>query len=152
MCTSYQPLRTSLKRQVTILLYFIIVLELLAEQTAVNYYGKRRITPPSGKMLIMHSSRLSENAMNSICENAVYMKVCIIITNSNYKSLRCPNLQEIEPCRPGNGICFVDFSQKKRKMEVTCQSSKTLMTLPRTFKSIILNILNIYLSYGRGES
>ncbi|KAL6744019.1 hypothetical protein Aduo_016998 [Ancylostoma duodenale] len=74
--------------------------ELLTLEDSRAYWGKRRIEPPPGKMLILHSSRLPEHVMNKICENAVYMKVCIIITNSNYKSFRCPNLQELDPCRP----------------------------------------------------
>ncbi|KAK6011769.1 hypothetical protein OSTOST_23134 [Ostertagia ostertagi] len=61
--------------------------------------GDHHIT--NGITAIIESSRVSEEQMNRFCSNAVYMEVCIVITESSYRSLRCPRLQELRPCQPG---------------------------------------------------
>lgn len=63
--------------------------------------GKRIIRPASGFMLQLSSPRTTEAQFNAICSKAVFMEICIIITNTAYKSLRCPYLKELHPCQPG---------------------------------------------------
>ncbi|VDL87778.1 unnamed protein product, partial [Nippostrongylus brasiliensis] len=62
--------------------------------------GKQIIEPKKGYYLTLNSSKVSEDDMNRLCRNAVRMEICIIIEHSKYKSLRCPNLKELKPCRP----------------------------------------------------
>ncbi|VDL84566.1 unnamed protein product [Nippostrongylus brasiliensis] len=76
--------------------------------------GKQIIEPKKGYYLTVNSSKVSEDDMNRLCRNAVRMEICITIENSKYKSLRCPNLKELKPCRPGRPALAIkdnlDFS------------------------------------------
>ncbi|KHJ93411.1 hypothetical protein OESDEN_06683 [Oesophagostomum dentatum] len=56
---------------------------------------------PEGAVIIIDSRQVSEVEMNAFCSKAVYMEVCIVIRNSNYRSLSCPHLKQVKPCKPG---------------------------------------------------
>ncbi|KAK6041515.1 hypothetical protein COOONC_20980 [Cooperia oncophora] len=64
--------------------------------------GKRIIRPAKGFMLVLKSSETSEDAMNALCSKAIFMQICLDIYESNFKTLRCPHLKQIVPCRPGD--------------------------------------------------
>ncbi|EPB73669.1 hypothetical protein ANCCEY_07250 [Ancylostoma ceylanicum] len=65
-----------------------------------QWFGNVRIEPQEGSMLVFDSSAISERDMNKIFENVVYMKACLIISNSDYTNFRAPNLRHIESCAP----------------------------------------------------
>uniref|UniRef100_A0A8L8Q309 Calponin-homology (CH) domain-containing protein n=1 Tax=Heligmosomoides polygyrus TaxID=6339 RepID=A0A8L8Q309_HELPZ len=63
--------------------------------------GKRIIRPAKGFMLWLKSQTTTEAQINALCAKAVFMEICIDITNSNFKQLNCPYLKELVPCKPG---------------------------------------------------
>lgn len=63
--------------------------------------GKEIIRPPHGYEIVLDSATVSEEQLNALCSNAVYMEVCITISQSRFKSLVCPRLQHLISCRPG---------------------------------------------------
>ncbi|KHJ93410.1 hypothetical protein OESDEN_06682 [Oesophagostomum dentatum] len=63
--------------------------------------GKSVIKPLKGYVLVVSSKYVSEREMNALCAQAVSMQICIVITESKFKSLRCPHLKELRPCKPG---------------------------------------------------
>ncbi|KAK6741889.1 hypothetical protein RB195_009638 [Necator americanus] len=63
--------------------------------------GKSKIKPLSGYLLIVSSDEVRESEMNSLCSKAKSMQICITISNSHFKSLRCPYLKELKPCEEG---------------------------------------------------
>ncbi|VDO42832.1 unnamed protein product [Haemonchus placei] len=71
------------------------------QQLVTACAGKRIIRPSEGHMLVFNSPTISEAEMNALCSKAIYMEVCIDITNSRYVALRCPHLKELLPCQPG---------------------------------------------------
>ncbi|VDM67052.1 unnamed protein product, partial [Strongylus vulgaris] len=54
-----------------------------------------------GIQMVIDAREVSEMEMNAFCSNAVYMEVCIVMTMTNYRSLRCPHLKYIKSCKPG---------------------------------------------------
>ncbi|VDM67811.1 unnamed protein product [Strongylus vulgaris] len=52
-------------------------------------------------MLVISSEKVTEKEMNALCSKAVYMEICIEITRSSFKELRCPHLRELRPCQLG---------------------------------------------------
>ncbi|EYC17176.1 hypothetical protein Y032_0031g2313 [Ancylostoma ceylanicum] len=72
-----------------------------AEEMVATFAGKAIVKPANGYMLVMTSDAVSEAEMNAVCSKAVYMEICIIIRNSNFRSLKCPHLRELRSCRPG---------------------------------------------------
>ncbi|KAK6031162.1 hypothetical protein OSTOST_02689, partial [Ostertagia ostertagi] len=63
--------------------------------------GAEYIAPREGFYLTVSSSKVTQEQMNALCANAVYMEICISIVDSDYTALRCPRLKEIRPCLPG---------------------------------------------------
>ncbi|KAK6741902.1 hypothetical protein RB195_009648 [Necator americanus] len=63
--------------------------------------GKKIIKPAEGFFLTLSSQFVTEAEMNALCSKATHMQICITIIDSNFKSLRCPYLKELKPCRPG---------------------------------------------------
>ncbi|KAK6010018.1 hypothetical protein OSTOST_25018 [Ostertagia ostertagi] len=71
--------------------------------------GKKIIRPAQGYIIKLYSSSTTEQEMNALCSQAVFMEICIDITNSQYRTLRCPYLKELRPCLPGGtAIRIVD--------------------------------------------
>ncbi|KAK6031161.1 hypothetical protein OSTOST_02688 [Ostertagia ostertagi] len=71
--------------------------------------GKRIIRPAPGYILELSSASTTEQQMNALCSNAVFMEICIDITRSQYKSFRCPHLKQLRSCMPGRpAIRIVD--------------------------------------------
>lgn len=66
-----------------------------------QWFGSVRIEPQPGSTLVFESSAIPEREMNQIFENVVYMKACLIISNSDYTTFRAPNLRNIDSCAPG---------------------------------------------------
>ncbi|ETN80119.1 hypothetical protein NECAME_09391 [Necator americanus] len=52
-------------------------------------------------MLVLKSKETTEEEFNALCSKAIYMEICIEITNSQFKRLRCPFLRELVPCQKG---------------------------------------------------
>ncbi|WKX99882.1 hypothetical protein Q1695_014619 [Nippostrongylus brasiliensis] len=92
--------------------------------------GKQIIEPKKGYYLTVNSSKVSEDDMNRLCSNAVRMEICITIENSKYKSLRCPNLKELKPCRPGRPAISVktnlDFSNLELNEDLKIPENTTV--------------------------
>lgn len=63
--------------------------------------GKEVIRPRDDYFVTIDSSEVTEDEMNRFCSAAVVMQVCIVISQSSYKKLRCPHLRELIPCKPG---------------------------------------------------
>ncbi|EPB75865.1 hypothetical protein ANCCEY_05025 [Ancylostoma ceylanicum] len=63
--------------------------------------GKTIIKPAPGWILVLSSTQTTEEEMNALCSKAIYMEICLEITNSQFKQLRCPHLKELRPCQPG---------------------------------------------------
>ncbi|KAK6060865.1 hypothetical protein COOONC_01473, partial [Cooperia oncophora] len=63
--------------------------------------GAEVIKPQKGFYLTVSSEEVTEEEMNKLCFNAVYMEICIEIKRSNFKRLRCPRLKILRSCRPG---------------------------------------------------
>ncbi|RCN32100.1 hypothetical protein ANCCAN_22104 [Ancylostoma caninum] len=59
---------------------------------------------PEGVVVVIDSNQVSELEFNAFCSKAVYMEVCIRISDSNWRSIRCPHLKEIRPCAPGRPV------------------------------------------------
>ncbi|VDM70136.1 unnamed protein product [Strongylus vulgaris] len=70
------------------------------KQLAIACAGKTVIRPATGFYLTISSQYVTEEEMNLMCSKAVYMEICILITDSRYKRLRCPHLKELKPCLP----------------------------------------------------
>ncbi|VDM69708.1 unnamed protein product [Strongylus vulgaris] len=64
----------------------------------------KEVIVPRREMIIIDSSKVSEEEMNAFCSNAVYMEVCITVTMTDYRSLRCPRLRYMKSCRPGTPV------------------------------------------------
>ncbi|KIH61582.1 hypothetical protein ANCDUO_08142 [Ancylostoma duodenale] len=64
--------------------------------------GRRIIRPATGYFIEIDSGVATPDQINKICAEAVYMEICIRITHSDIQSLRCPNLQVLKSCKPGN--------------------------------------------------
>ncbi|PIO74398.1 hypothetical protein TELCIR_03595 [Teladorsagia circumcincta] len=62
--------------------------------------GKRIIKPAEGYMLVLDSKTSSEAQINALCSRAVYMEICINISNSQFQQIRCPYLRYLVPCMP----------------------------------------------------
>ncbi|VDL84638.1 unnamed protein product, partial [Nippostrongylus brasiliensis] len=62
--------------------------------------GKEMIKPANNYFVVIDATEISEKEMNAMCANAVYLEACIVISATNYKSLRCPHLKEVRPCKP----------------------------------------------------
>ncbi|VDO73422.1 unnamed protein product [Heligmosomoides polygyrus] len=63
--------------------------------------GKEIITQRDNYYVVVNASLLTEVELNNFCSKAVKMKICIVISRTRLKALRCPNLQELTPCAPG---------------------------------------------------
>ncbi|RCN29165.1 hypothetical protein ANCCAN_25082 [Ancylostoma caninum] len=72
--------------------------------------GHEVIRPPPGVLIIITSDMVTEDELNRMCARAVFMEVCIEIKNSKFKSLRCPNLKELKPCRPGRPALRIEYN------------------------------------------
>ncbi|KIH65649.1 hypothetical protein ANCDUO_04026 [Ancylostoma duodenale] len=70
------------------------------KELVVACAGKRYIKPAKGVIVVVKSSDATEDEINRMCSNAEYMEICIEITNSQFRSLRCPKLKELRPCMP----------------------------------------------------
>ncbi|ETN80116.1 hypothetical protein NECAME_09388 [Necator americanus] len=64
----------------------------------------RDFIKPEGGPVYIRSSEVSEALFNAFCSKAVYMEVCIEISESYYRSIRCPHLREVRPCEPGKQV------------------------------------------------
>ncbi|KAK6051129.1 hypothetical protein COOONC_11363 [Cooperia oncophora] len=64
--------------------------------------GYEVIIPKPGTRVVIHSWTLTEKEINKFCSNAVYMEVCMSITQSSYRSLRCPRLKSLRSCQRGS--------------------------------------------------
>uniref|UniRef100_A0A7I4YFS8 Receptor L-domain domain-containing protein n=2 Tax=Haemonchus contortus TaxID=6289 RepID=A0A7I4YFS8_HAECO len=74
--------------------------------------GQQIIKQPQGFEVTIQSTEVTEEEMNSFCSQAIFIEACIVITNSQYQSLRCPYLQEVRPCKLGQpAITIVDNAQ-----------------------------------------
>ncbi|KAK6031163.1 hypothetical protein OSTOST_02690 [Ostertagia ostertagi] len=69
------------------------------EELVTTCAGKKVIKPAQGFFLTLSSENISEEQMNAFCSEAVYMEICITISNSNYRSLHCPHLRHMRSCR-----------------------------------------------------
>lgn len=65
------------------------------------------IKPAPGQMLLFDSSVVTEQQMNAICANAIYIEACITIKKSSFKRLICPKLQYLKSCQEGDCVEFV---------------------------------------------
>lgn len=63
--------------------------------------GKEIIRPATGFTIMIDSRLATEQQINDLCANAVYMEICLKITKSNFKALRCPHLRVLKSCKPG---------------------------------------------------
>ncbi|KHJ82728.1 hypothetical protein OESDEN_17577 [Oesophagostomum dentatum] len=66
--------------------------------------NKRIIRAGFGRKIELYATDISEHTMNALCAKAEYMEVCITIKRSTYKSLICPNLKVLRPCKPGKKV------------------------------------------------
>ncbi|KAK6053198.1 hypothetical protein COOONC_09297, partial [Cooperia oncophora] len=80
--------------------------------------GKRIIRPAEGYMLALTSAHTSERKMNALCSRAIYMEICIDITRSRYRSLRCPHLRELKSCKPGRPAIRIVDNMYFRKLRI----------------------------------
>ncbi|XGW29626.1 hypothetical protein V3C99_009015, partial [Haemonchus contortus] len=76
--------------------------------------GQQVIKQPQGFEITIKSTEVTEEEINNFCSQAVYIEACIDISSSPYTSLRCPFLQELQPCKLGQpAITITDNTQLK---------------------------------------
>ncbi|VDM65558.1 unnamed protein product [Strongylus vulgaris] len=59
-----------------------------------------------GKQKIVFTKEIvvNEYQFEQLCRNAVHLKMCINIINTDYKKISCPYLRYIEPCQRGKSV------------------------------------------------
>ncbi|KIH46730.1 hypothetical protein ANCDUO_23215 [Ancylostoma duodenale] len=109
--------------------------------------GKEIIRPARGYAIFLDSRTVTEDQLNAMCSNAVYMEVCITISESQFKSLRCPKLQYLVSCRPANKMKR-NYRQWFGSVRIEPQPGSTLVfdssTIPeRDMNKIFENVVNM---------
>nr|CDJ95562.1 unnamed protein product [Haemonchus contortus] len=81
--------------------------------------GKRIWKPSPGETLELDISTLSQEIVTELFQEVTYIKMCIILRQSQIKYLRMPNLVEMYSCQPGRPAFMIEGNLNLEIIEVS---------------------------------
>lgn len=95
---------------------------------------------PEGVDIVIDSSKVSEAEFNAFCSKAIYMEVCIVISDSSWRSIRCPYLRELRPCKIGTAEGSIASKFSREFLERPSFLGKPVFTIVDNMQLAIIDI------------